>query len=161
MPARLRKSQLPTGAGVGTIGGAASGHPLEGGLAGLAAGAATVGIVSLFTHNADLFIPRGTQVEMVLQRPLLLEEANLAGVSDPGTAPELVPAASQPNQSRAIVRASCARPEALAANKAKLSRAAPACQLRLPPECSPILAGQAVQRESQLASRHAIPCRPA
>jgi hypothetical protein len=87
---------LPTGAGVGTIGGAASGHPIEGGLAGLAAGAATVGIVSLFTRNADLFIPRGTQVEMVLQRPLLLEEANLAGVSDPGTAPELVPAASQP-----------------------------------------------------------------
>jgi hypothetical protein len=86
---------LPTGAGVGTIGGAASGHPIEGGLAGLAAGAATVGIVSLFTRNADLFIPRGTQVEMVLQRPLLLEEANLAGVSDPGTAPELVPAASQ------------------------------------------------------------------
>ena len=57
----------------------------------------TVAIVSLFTRNADLFIPRGTrQVEMVLQRPLLLEEANLAGVSDPGTAPELVPAASQP-----------------------------------------------------------------
>jgi len=87
---------LPTGAGVGTIGGAASGHPLEGGLAGLAAGAATVGIVSLFTRNADLFIPRGTQVEMVLQRPLLLEEANLAGVSEPGTAPELVPSADQP-----------------------------------------------------------------
>ncbi len=87
---------LPTGAGVGTIGGAAAGHPIEGGLAGLGAGLATVGIVSLFTRNADLFIPRGTQVEMVLQRPLMLEEANLAGVSDPGTAPELVPAANQP-----------------------------------------------------------------
>ena len=87
---------LPTGAGVGTIGGAASGHPIEGGLAGLGAGLATVGIVSLFTRNADLFIPRGTQVEMVLQRPLMLEEVNLAGVSDPGTAPELVPAANQP-----------------------------------------------------------------
>ncbi len=87
---------LPTGAGVGTIGGAAAGHPIEGGLAGLGAGLATVAIVSLFTRNADLYIPRGTQVEMVLQRPLLLEEANLAGVSDPGTAPELVPAASQP-----------------------------------------------------------------
>jgi|GEM_PF-252725 len=87
---------LPTGGGVGTIGGAASGHPIEGGLAGLGAGLATVGIVSLFTRNADLFIPRGTQVEMVLQRPLLLEEANLSVGSDPGTAPELVPAASQP-----------------------------------------------------------------
>jgi hypothetical protein len=86
---------LPTGAGVGTIGGVASGHPIEGGLAGLGAGLATVGIVSLFTRNADVDIPRGTQVEMVLQRPLMLEDENLAGVSDPGTAPELVPAANQ------------------------------------------------------------------
>ena len=82
---------LPTGAGVGTIGGAASGHPIEGGLAGLGAGLATVGIVSLFTRNADVDIPRGTQVEMVLQRPLLLEEENLAGVGDPGTAPDIGP----------------------------------------------------------------------
>jgi hypothetical protein len=87
---------LPTGAGVGTIGGAASGHPIEGGLAGLGAGLATVGLVSLFTRNADVDIPRGTQLEMVLQRPLRLEEENLAGVSDPGTAPALVPAADQP-----------------------------------------------------------------
>jgi len=86
---------LPTGAGVGTIGGAASGHPIEGGLAGIGAGLATVGLVSLFTRNADLDIPRGTQVEMVFQRPLALEEANLGGVGDPGTAPELVPAADQ------------------------------------------------------------------
>ena len=86
---------LPTGAGVGTIGGAASGHPIEGGLAGLGAGLATVGIVSLFTRNADVDIPRGTQVEMVLQRPMLLEEENLAGVGDPGTAPALVPVANQ------------------------------------------------------------------
>ena len=87
---------LPTGAGVGTIGGAASGHPIEGGLAGLGAGLATVGIVSLFTRNADVDIPRGTQVEMVLQRPLVLEQENLAGLSEPGAAPELVPAANQP-----------------------------------------------------------------
>ena len=87
---------LPTGAGVGTIGGAASGHPIEGGLTGLGAGLATVGIVSLFTRNADVDIPRGTQVEMVLQRPLELEEENLAGVGQPGTTPALVPAAGQP-----------------------------------------------------------------
>jgi type IV secretion system protein VirB10 len=86
---------LPTGAGVGTIGGAASGHPIEGGLAGLGAGLATVGIVSLFTRNAEVDIPRGTQVEMVLQRPLLLEEENLAGLSEPGAAPTLVPASNQ------------------------------------------------------------------
>ncbi len=87
---------LPTGAGVGTIGGAASGHPIEGGLAGLGAGAATVGIVTLFTRNADVDIPRGTQLEMVLQRPLLLEEENLTGISAPGAAHPLIPAADQP-----------------------------------------------------------------
>ena len=92
---RAAEIALPTGAGVGTIGGAASGHPIEGGLAGLGAGLATVGIVSLFTRNADVDIPRGTQVEMVLQRPLTLEEENLASVGDPGTAPALVPAADQ------------------------------------------------------------------
>lgn len=84
---------LPTGAGVGTIGGARTGHPIEGGVAGLGAGLATVGLVTLFTRNADVNIPSGTQVEMVLQRPLELEEANLAGA--PGAAPELVPAAGQ------------------------------------------------------------------
>ncbi len=92
---RTAEIALPSGAGVGTIGGAESGHPIEGGLAGLGAGLATVGIVSLFTRNADVDIPRGTQVEMVLQRPLILEEENLAGVGDPGTAPALVPVADQ------------------------------------------------------------------
>jgi len=75
---------LPTGAGVGTIGGASTGHPIEGGMAGLGAGLATVGLVSLFTRNAD-----------VLQRPLELEEENLAGVREPGAAPALVPASTQ------------------------------------------------------------------
>jgi hypothetical protein len=93
---RTAEIALPSGAGVGTIGGAVSGHPIEGGLAGLGAGLATVGIVSLFTRNADVDIPRGTQVEMVLQRPLFLEDANLAGVGDPGTAPTMVPSANQP-----------------------------------------------------------------
>jgi type IV secretion system protein VirB10 len=93
---RTAEIALPTGAGVGEIGGVSTGHPIEGGLAGLAAGAATVGIVSLFTRNADVDIPTGTQVEMVLQRPLQLEEENLAGVGPPGTAPALVPASTQP-----------------------------------------------------------------
>ena len=93
---RTAEIALPTGAGVGTIGGAESGHPIEGGLAGLGAGLATVGIVSLFTRNADVDIPTGTQVEMVLQRPLQLEEENLAGVGQPGAAPSYVPASTQP-----------------------------------------------------------------
>jgi type IV secretion system protein VirB10 len=87
---------LPAGAGVGTIGGAEEGHPISGGLAGLGAGLATVGLVTLFTRNADVDIPSGTQVEMVLQRPLMLEEENLAPAGAPGSAPALVPAANQP-----------------------------------------------------------------
>ncbi|MFZ1939289.1 MAG: hypothetical protein WBA18_10800 [Terracidiphilus sp.] len=101
------KIAIPVGAGAGTIGGAVSGHPIEGGLTGLAAGAAAVGIVSLFTKNADVDIPRGTQIEMVLQRPLILEEANLAGVGDPGTASSLVPAADQPRPVKKPVRVFC------------------------------------------------------
>jgi hypothetical protein len=82
---------IPTGGTVGSIGGLAGGHPVEGGLIGIGAGLATVGIVSLFTRGADVNIDSGTQVEMILQRPLLLEDANLNG-----TAPSLVPASNQP-----------------------------------------------------------------
>ncbi|HEY1768230.1 MAG TPA: hypothetical protein VGG26_11265 [Terracidiphilus sp.] len=87
------KVAIPTGAGVGTIGGAVSGHPIEGGLAGVGVGLATVGLVSLFTRNADVDIPRGTQVEMVLQRPLFLQEENLSAA---GRLAPLVPASTQP-----------------------------------------------------------------
>jgi type IV secretion system protein VirB10 len=89
------KIAIPAGGTVGSIGGLGSGHPLAGGIAGLAAGAATVGLVSLFTRGADVNIESGTQVEMLLQRPLLLEEENLSGAT-PGMAPALVPAANQP-----------------------------------------------------------------
>jgi type IV secretion system protein VirB10 len=87
---------VPTGATVGAIGGVESGHGVEGGLYGIGAGLATAGIVSLFTRGADVNIEAGTQIEMVLQRSLVLEEANLTGVGTPGSAAELVPAANQP-----------------------------------------------------------------
>jgi type IV secretion system protein VirB10 len=87
------KIAIPTGGTVGTIAGLGSGHPLAGGLAGIAAGAATAGLVSLFTRGADVNIETGTQVEMVLQRPLLLEEANL---SSEHQGKELVPSPNQP-----------------------------------------------------------------
>ena len=93
---KVAEVALPTGATVGSIGGLGSGHPIAGGLTGLAAGAATIGIATLFTRGADVNIPSGTQVEMVLQRPLVLEEENLAGVGAPGTAAALVPAGTQP-----------------------------------------------------------------
>src|SRR5271166_2865047 len=50
------KIAIPTGGTVGSIGGLASGHPIAGGIAGIGAGLATVGIVSLFTRGADVNI---------------------------------------------------------------------------------------------------------
>jgi hypothetical protein len=91
----VAKIAVPTGAGVGSIAGLAHGHPLSGGLIGIGAGLATAGLVSLFTRGADVNIESGTQVEMELQRPLILEEENLAsGAAD--TATQLVPAPNQP-----------------------------------------------------------------
>lgn len=87
----VAKIAIPTGGTVGSIGGLASGHPLAGGIAGIGAGLAAAGLVSLFTRGADVNIESGAQVEMVLQRPLVLEEANLSG-----TPPSLVPAVDQP-----------------------------------------------------------------
>jgi type IV secretion system protein VirB10 len=84
------------GAGVGAIGGGVSGHPLEGAAIGGLGGVAVGTAVALFTRGNDLNIESGTPVEMVLQRPLVLEEENLSGAGSSGTAPALVPAASQP-----------------------------------------------------------------
>ena len=89
---KIAEVTVPAGGTVGSIGDLASGHPLAGGLEGLGAGLAAAGIASLFTRGADVNIESGTQVEMVLQRPLLLEEANLSD----SPARELVPSPQQP-----------------------------------------------------------------
>jgi hypothetical protein len=89
----VAKVGVPTGGTVGSIAGLGSGHPLAGGIVGIGAGLAAAGLVSLFTRGADVNIENGTQVEMVLQRPLILEEQNLRLA---GEAPVMVPAASQP-----------------------------------------------------------------
>jgi len=94
--AKTAEIALPTGATVGSIAGLGAGHPLAGSFGGLGAGLAAVGLVSLFTRGADVNIEAGTQVEMVLQRPLILEEENLAEGTVPGAAPAMVPSASQP-----------------------------------------------------------------
>jgi type IV secretion system protein VirB10 len=86
---------IPTGGTVGSIGGLGSGHPLAGGVAGIGAGVAAAGLVSLFTRGADVNIESGTQVEMLLQRPLLLEDENLSA-APPGSAPALIPSTNQP-----------------------------------------------------------------
>jgi hypothetical protein len=90
---KVAEVAVPAGTTGGAIGGAMSGHPLAGSLEGMGAGLAAAGIVALFTRGADVNIEAGSQVEMVLQRPLVLEEENLnAGAGSPA----LVPAANQP-----------------------------------------------------------------
>lgn len=91
---KVAEVSVPAGGTVGAVGGLAGGHPLAGGIAGLGAGLATAGLVSLFTRGADVNIESGTQVEMVLQRPLVLEQENLS--SGPGSPAALVPATDQP-----------------------------------------------------------------
>ena len=62
------------GAEGGVIGGAASGDVVKGLGYGSLAGAAAGAVYTLFTRGNDIVIPSGTAVEMVLQRPLLLEQ---------------------------------------------------------------------------------------
>jgi type IV secretion system protein VirB10 len=102
---RVAEIAIPTGGTVGSIGGLGSGHPLAGGIAGIGAGVAAVGLVSLFTRGADVSIESGTQVEMILQRPLALEEGNLADGGFPAFSPALVPAANQPKPMEKPARA--------------------------------------------------------
>jgi type IV secretion system protein VirB10 len=93
---KVAEVSVPTGGTVGSIAGLGSGHPLGGGIAGVGAGLAAAGIVALFTRGADVNIESGTQVEMVLQRPLMLQDANLNPVTADGSVPQLVPVDRQP-----------------------------------------------------------------
>src|SRR5579864_7804168 len=93
---KVAEVSVPTGGTVGSIAGLGSGHPLAGGLGGIGAGLATAGLVALFTRGSDVNIEAGTQVEMVLQRPLILEEANFTTANADGGALPLVPASQQP-----------------------------------------------------------------
>lgn len=83
------------GASVGSIAGAVNGSPGKGALLGGLGGAAVGGLVTLFTRGDDLDITQGTTVEMVLQRPLELEEANLQGNANGFAQPGMVPVAGQ------------------------------------------------------------------
>ena len=76
-----------SGAGLGGIIGAASGHPGEGVGYGAAAGALGGILYTLFTRGDDVVLPQGDTVEMVFQRPLMLEEANLTGADAAGYVP--------------------------------------------------------------------------
>ena len=66
------------GAGVGGIAGAATGHPIGGVGIGAAAGAAVGVAAVLLSHGPDLILPKGTTLEMVLDRPLYFQTSELA-----------------------------------------------------------------------------------
>ena len=83
------------GAEGGVIGGAASGDLGKGIGYGSAAGAAAGAIYTLFTRGNDIVIPTGTSVEMVLQRPLVLQESQLAGLDDGRGQAQMTPANQQ------------------------------------------------------------------
>jgi len=93
---KVAQVAIPTGGTIGAIGGISSGHPIGGGLVGIGAGLAAMGIATLFTRGADVNIPNGTQVEMILQRPLYLVDANLSAGGAAGAPMNLVPSESQP-----------------------------------------------------------------
>jgi hypothetical protein len=83
------------GAEAGVLGGAASGDVLKGVGYGSLAGAAAGAIYTLFTRGNDIVIPSGTSVEMVLQRPLVLQPSQLAGSNQENGQAQMVPASQQ------------------------------------------------------------------
>jgi hypothetical protein len=89
------------GAEGGVIGGAATGDLAKGIGYGSLAGAAAGTIYTLFTRGNDIVIPSGTSVEMVLQRPLVLQQSQLAGIDEAHGQAQMVPAGQQqPMQKR-------------------------------------------------------------
>ncbi len=84
------------GAEGGVIGGAAAGNPLAGLATGSLAGVAGGVIYTLLTRGDEVVIPEGTSLEMVMQRPLKLEAAQLAGINDVNGNPQFLPMAGQP-----------------------------------------------------------------
>jgi hypothetical protein len=83
------------GAEGGVIGGAASGDVAKGVGYGSLAGAAAGVIYTLFTRGNDIVIPSGTSVEMVLQRPFVLQQSQLAGNNQANGQAQMVPASQQ------------------------------------------------------------------
>jgi hypothetical protein len=76
-----------TGAGIGGIAGAASDHPGAGVGYGAAGGAVAGILYTLFTRGNEVVLPEGDTIEMIFQRPLMLQEANLTGPEVAGYVP--------------------------------------------------------------------------
>ena len=83
------------GAQTGAIVGAVSDHIGKGIGYGSLAGAAAGTIYTLFTRGNEIVIPSGTSVEMVLQRPLVLKESQLAGLDESRGQAQMTPVNQQ------------------------------------------------------------------
>lgn len=83
------------GASLGTIGGAVADHPGAGAGYGALAGGAAGLIYTLLTRGDEVVLNVGEGVEMVLQRPLTITQANLTGPDVAGQS-AIVPSAQQP-----------------------------------------------------------------
>ncbi len=68
------------GAGLGGLGGYASGSPGLGTGIGAGAGAAAGILITMFKHGDDIVFAEGSSVVMVMQRPLEVQEQQLAGM---------------------------------------------------------------------------------
>jgi hypothetical protein len=68
------------GAGVGSLAGGGTGNAGMGAGIGSGAGAAIGVMTTLLTRGNDIVFPPGTTVEMVLNRPLVIQQAQLAGM---------------------------------------------------------------------------------
>lgn len=69
------------GAGVGSIAGIGSGDAVKGVGIGAGAGAAVGVLTTLLTRGNDIVFQPGTTLEMVLSRPIVLQENQLAGMT--------------------------------------------------------------------------------
>ena len=68
------------GAGVGGLVGYGTGNVAMGTGIGAGAGAAAGILTTLFTRGNDVVIPQGTSLEMVLSRPIVLQQSQLTGM---------------------------------------------------------------------------------
>lgn len=85
-----------TGAGVGTLAGIGSGHIGMGSAIGGGAGAAVGILATMMTRGNDVVFPAGTTLEMVLARPLKVQQDQLAGMPGSTGMNIPVPTAQQP-----------------------------------------------------------------
>ena len=76
------------GAGIGGIGGSVGGSPLAGIGYGAAGGAAAGLVYTLLTRGNDIMIAQGQSVEMIMQRPLVLQPSQLVGINDTSGRPQ-------------------------------------------------------------------------